>query len=637
MEPRHLKIAVITASMHVEYTSITLKGIEEEAKRRGVDIYIFNANTTPDEKIQHNIGEYNIYKLINYKMFDGVIFFANLILGAHACEMLIEDIRRSGLPAVSIDREIEGFYFLGVDNYNPVKEIVSHLIEVHGYKKIFNLAGQDFNSDSVERLNAYKDAMEEHGLKVTDDMIFKGAFTNAHGRDAARQILENPDNMPRAIVCGCDTIGIGARTVFEKVGIRMPEDIAFAGFDDIFEAGNSIPRMTTVSRNLDVVGRESVKRIIQIIKGENPPKSERFPATVVYRESCGCVPKESIDVGLVRKNYLETSEEYGFHVYENNTMVEELTDCKTFGEFLTKLGGHIGKIFEGKFFLCLDKEFVKELNSFNSDDDTFYDKYLTEGYPDLMTVVAAYEYGELISVPDFSTRRMLPDIGDEYKFHNYIFSPVHFRNKVMGYIITDNCKFPLSSPLYTAWIINLSNCLESLAKQNHLKNIVDHLDKMYVVDPLTGLYNRYGFERFSEKGFDYSKRYGRSVMVLFVDMDGLKYINDHFGHNEGDKAIKAVATALKNSCMGMEVCSRYGGDEFVVFADKYNEDDAKAYKDRFEKKLAEENLDLDGFDVSASLGYIIAKPSSGDKLSRYVELADNCMYAQKIKKKEKNI
>ena len=75
------KIAVILASMSVEYASETLRGIREEAKNCQMDIYIFNAEAGTDETLKHNIGEYNIYKLVDYSVFDGVILFANLIQG----------------------------------------------------------------------------------------------------------------------------------------------------------------------------------------------------------------------------------------------------------------------------------------------------------------------------------------------------------------------------------------------------------------------------------------------------------------------------------------------------------------------------------------------------------------------------
>ncbi len=634
MERKKLKIAVVLASFNVEYAYDTLMGIMEEAKKQNADLFLFNAHATANEKLQHNKGEFNIYKLINYQKFDGVILFANLITDNQVCEDTIATIKEMGVPTVSIDREIEGFYSVGTENYVPMKAIVDHLIEKHGYRKILYVSGPQYNSDAKERAMAYHDSMREHKLPVNNDMIFEKSFSNKFGREFAESFIDSNRELPDAVVCGSDSIAIGLRTVFEKHGFKMPEDLHFTGFDNNFEAANSIPRITTVARDMMQIGRGAVSKLSDVIKGKSVVTNERFPGTPIYRESCGCQGEEDIDITSVRVKYLEASEDYGRHIYDNNVTVEELTDCKTFGEFLEKLSHHLGWLFEGRFYMCLDRNFVHELNNIGmNQSDKVYDDYITDGYSDVMSVVLAYEYGEVVSVNDFNTADMLPELKDDHRYHTYVFSPLHFRDRNMGYIIMDNCKFPYSSPMFLTWLINLSNCLESLRKQNHLKNMVDRLDKMYVVDALTGLYNRYGFERFSEKSFENCIKYQKSFMVLFADMDSLKQINDNLGHNSGDKAITTVSDALRESCRGTEICSRYGGDEFVVYAEKYTDEDAKEYIERFNKVLAKMNSEIEKFDASASIGYIIVTPKEGDHINQFVEMADKLMYTEKLKKK----
>ena len=169
---KRLRFAVILANMHGEYAAFTLTGIKERAREFNADIYIFNADVVADDTVKHTIGEYNIYKLANLEQFDGVIFFANLILGHSIHKKIIEKIKESGKPTVCIDSTIEDFYYVGVENYPAMKAIVDHMIEVHHFTKINYISGQDFNSDSTERLAAYIDSMKEHGLPVKDENIF---------------------------------------------------------------------------------------------------------------------------------------------------------------------------------------------------------------------------------------------------------------------------------------------------------------------------------------------------------------------------------------------------------------------------------------------------------------------------------
>lgn len=633
---KRLKIAVVLASMSAEYAYKTLIGIEEAAKKNNADIFLFNSNATTDEKLKHNIGEYNIYHLIDFSQFDGVILFANLIQGYSAYNYIIDKIRQSKVPTVSIDADIDGFYFVGVENYEPMKKIVDHLIEVHNYTDIACFAGQDFNSDNRERFAAYLDSLREHGIKVGKNRLFKGAFTNAYGRQFARELLNDRDNLPQAVVCCTDSMAIGARTVFESAGLNMPGDIAFAGFDDLFESSNTIPRITTVSRNLDVVGREAVNRIVSHIKGEHVKMKERFPATPVFRESCGCCPEDDSDIEALRSKYLETSAQYIKYLAESNLMMENLTLCTNYQEFIDKLTPFIQRTFEGDFYLCLNKEYIKELVENDGGDEKSYEEYRSDGYADEMSVVIHTHKGVLQKSFDFLSKDILPEIDDsQSRYHTYIFSPLHFRDRCMGYAVMDNCTFPTMGPMFNTWLINLCNCMESLRKQIHLHNVVEYLDKVYVLDALTGLNNRYGFDRYTEKSFTNCKICGKTFMLLFADVDGLKEINDKYGHDQGDFAITTIADSLVGATTDAEVCARYGGDEFVVYAESFTENDAISFIDRFQRNLDKANSEIrKPYTLSASCGYVIAAPDENDILNHYIDMADNCMYVQKMNRKQ---
>ncbi len=631
------KIAVILASMSVEYASETLRGIMEEAAACRTDIYIFNAEAGTDKTVKHNIGEYNIYNLVDYAMFDGVILFANLIQSNTVYRSVIEQIRSSGVAAVSIDSEIEGFYFVGVEKYTPMKAIVEHLIEHHKFTKINYVSGQDFNSDSAERLRAYRDALREHGIAVEEKRIFKGTLTTLHGREAAAKMLETPQTMPEAVVCASDSIAIGVWSVFDESGLKIPLQVALTGFDNNFEARNARPPLTTVSRNQNLVGREAVRRIERLHNGEAVPKKERFSATPIFRESCGCSSEEQDDITSLRREYLGKAEHYERYLFNSIMMIEELNDSKSFGDFLERLKPHVAGLDCESFYLCLDKEIVEDLQSADAEcrEGAFHDNYRTEGYPQTMTAVLSYKKGEFFRGGEFPSVRMLPD-GCETKgaAHNYVFSPIHFRDRCMGYVIVDNSKFAMSSPLFGTWLIHLSNGLESLRKQAHLRNMVERLDRMYVLDSQTDLYNRSGLIRYTKDSFSRCIRQGNSFMVLFADLDDLKQINDKFGHDSGDAAIWEVAHALQGACRGGEICARIGGDEFVVCAENYTKEDAAAYCQKLEELMAQANRDSGKeYRISASYGYDVFFPKSGDTVEQYINMADDIMYRNKKKKK----
>jgi diguanylate cyclase (GGDEF)-like protein len=272
------------------------------------------------------------------------------------------------------------------------------------------------------------------------------------------------------------------------------------------------------------------------------------------------------------------------------------------------------------------------------DSDVYFeDSPRIKGYSATMDVVVAYEYGEFLSsYGDFPTKQLVPWTGNKHGSHTLIFFPVHFQNLCFGYIIVENGKYMLSSALYRMWLINLSNSLENLRKQTNLQTMLNRLDRLYVLDSLTRIYNRFGFARYSGECFQECIDEKNGVMILFADLDGLKKINDRYGHDKGDLAIKTVAFALRRCCQDGEVCARFGGDEFVVYAPNYDEEKAHDFCENFERELLHYNEVLaQPFIAQASYGYAFFVPKQGDTIEQYIVEADKKMYRVKKKRHAK--
>lgn len=622
------KIAVVTTNMDAEYVVEILRGITGEARDGGFDVYIFNPFVSSDETIKHNVGQYNIYSLVNLSLFDGVIVFSNLIQGRKIYNMVEKRLERTTIPVVGIDAPIGDHYCVGAENYNSMKKIVEHFIEFHGFTRIDYISGQSFNSDSRMRLEAYKDALSEHGIAVEETRIFPGTFSTQHGREAAEAILSSGEELPQAVVCGNDGIALGVCSVFGEHGIRIPEQVAVSGFDNMFEARNSVPRLTTVDRALENVGREAVHKIADCLAGRNPEKTEVFPAVPIFAGSCGCKYRENDGVEFIRRKYLKMVDHYEKHLAQGNVMIEDLNDSKSYEDFLERLKHYVEELDCDRFCLCLNQKLVQELRQHREEGER---PPRTLGYTTKMVVALAYEFGGYVEYEDFPSLQMIPHIAVRQTGNRtFAFFPLNFRDVSQGYVVVQNCEFALSSPLFKSWLLNLSNGLENLRKHTNLKRMLERLDKLYVTDSLTGLYNRFGFERYTKDLFEECRQQGRSIMMFFADLDGLKKINDRYGHDKGDVAIRAVADSLQEACACGEVCARFGGDEYVAFGADYSGEKAEKFCDGFEKALKRYNELIDQpFMVTASLGYFIVVPAEGETLEQYIDRADQKMYIQK--------
>ncbi len=149
-------------------------------------------------------------------------------------------------------------------------------------------------------------------------------------------------------------------------------------------------------------------------------------------------------------------------------------------------------------------------------------------------------------------------------------------------------------------------------------------------DDLTGLLNRRGFWNLSEQQLKIANRRGSEVLVLFVDVDGMKYINDAFGHLQGDHTLKDVARLLKETFRESDIIARIGGDEFAVFAIDTPRQSARFLVKRLNDNIEALNrLQTSPVTLSVSVGVLVRKPSALTSLDDLLSLADSRMYMNK--------
>lgn len=156
------------------------------------------------------------------------------------------------------------------------------------------------------------------------------------------------------------------------------------------------------------------------------------------------------------------------------------------------------------------------------------------------------------------------------------------------------------------------------------------LQSWALVDELTGLYNRRGFITIAAEQLKLARRLNQSAAVAFVDLDGMKRINDDFGHQAGDRALKVTANILRATFRNADVLARLGGDEFVVLAIGVDAATVSDLRQRMEIGLACNNdQEPDGLPLSFSVGVARSDPPISLSIEELIAEADQCMYEQK--------
>ena len=172
----------------------------------------------------------------------------------------------------------------------------------------------------------------------------------------------------------------------------------------------------------------------------------------------------------------------------------------------------------------------------------------------------------------------------------------------------------------------LMRAVHCAAKQYMLQA---ELGNLALTDELTGLCNRRGFMAIAERQLKIGHRTGRGIVLFFMDIDGMKQINDSFGHGEGDRALKRMAKALKMTFRDSDVIARLGGDEFAVLAIEASGNSETATRARLAEDLKSVSAGETRYAINLSLGAVRINICSSASIGEWMVRADQAMYEQK--------
>ncbi len=221
-------------------------------------------------------------RILRSRQFDGVIMFSSDI-DDPILPLLIKD----GGPLVLIGRHP---YFLNVasvdvENREGAHEAVAHLVDL-GHRRIGLINGELQMEAGQARRDGYKQALLEAGIGIEPELMVEGFFLETGAYLAMMKLLDLA-RPPTAVFAASDTMAIGALRAAREREVRVPDEIALVGYDDLPLAANATPPLTSVHQPIDEMGAEAVRLLIEQIRGQGPATSVRIPARLVVRESSG--------------------------------------------------------------------------------------------------------------------------------------------------------------------------------------------------------------------------------------------------------------------------------------------------------------------------------------------------------------
>ena len=620
-------IGIILFDITGYYQQQLVHTLSKTASKRGYNLLTFSAFTIYGSDTKNAAGEYNILHLIPYEQLDALIVCHDTFNSNEAVEELWKLVtERCQAPIISIRKKVNGCYNILAEDTDAIPAFVRHFHDVHHFDRIAFMSGPYNHPDAIFRLEKYKEAMAELGLDCPEEYIFEGDFWKNCAADAANHFM-NLTNRPQAIVCANDYMALSLCKELTLQGYSVPQDIAISGFDDVRDARANVPPLTTCYVSVSDMAKKAMETIDTLLNGKEAPACTFVPTKIIIRNSCGCESSTMKDLSLSRMYEVELMEQL-INQNAHNTFVsislENITSAEDIGDYL-RLEDAPG--ITRDFYLCLGihgngayPQVKKKAPGFAKRSHSIYS--LRDLNP--------------IATSSFETKKLLPPEAIREEPMAVFFFPIHYLEYNFGYVAATSNGEEAQDTLFHSWLSLIGNTLENSRIRAKNQALLEKLNMLYHEDFLTKLYNRRGFEQFSEEEFAEAKKHNIKTMTLSIDMDNLKYINDVYGHSHGDLALQTIADAMRQACSGCEICARISGDEFAVFGYDYSEDKAKQYTENFLQYLKDFNADSSlPYCVNASFGYTISDPSLSISREQYMKASDDLLYQNKRKRKEK--
>lgn len=267
-------IGVIVADIANPFFSAVVKGMGKAAKELGYSIILQDTGENyenEEEAIQIMISE----------QVDGL-----LITPVQTENRSIHMLQESGIPFVLVARHFNDLDtdYVVADDVQGGYLATAHLIE-KGHEKIAFINGPAYNSSAIERFQGYKKALEEHNIELNEKLIRNGALTMEDGYTHCRVLLMQSDPRPTALFTFSDFVALGAMKAVHELGLRIPDDIAIVGYDDIDFAFCLESPLTTIRFPKREIGEEAISVLEKKIDGQKRHSNLKIPVELVIRQS----------------------------------------------------------------------------------------------------------------------------------------------------------------------------------------------------------------------------------------------------------------------------------------------------------------------------------------------------------------
>ncbi|MGB9775970.1 MAG: LacI family DNA-binding transcriptional regulator [Anaerolineae bacterium] len=262
------------------YFPILMRGIADacNAHHYHLMLSLFSHRRVQESRTRHDL----LYQqVLRSRYLDGVV-----VSSAPRDDPIFPRLLEDGVPFVIVGRyPHERANYVDVDNVVGARMAVEHLLRL-GHERVATITGPLNMFAAQDRLEGYRQALVARGIPVDEELIAEGDFTEQGGRAAMQRLLPR---RPTAVFAASDMMAAGAMKVLREAGLRVPEDVAVVGFDDVPLASMVEPPLTTVRQPIEQLGSMAVELLVSLLENPGGEVVHRvvLPTELVIRASCG--------------------------------------------------------------------------------------------------------------------------------------------------------------------------------------------------------------------------------------------------------------------------------------------------------------------------------------------------------------
>lgn len=763
---RRLNIGLLIDDIDAVFTSDSVKGAELGATAIDANIFIFpgmylDGTDISDDHLQYEYQYNTLFQFANENHLD-ILYVTMGLIGARIsnAERIAFLKQYLNIPVVNLHTVIDGYPSIIFDNQTAFMEAIRHLIVDHHATKIGYVSGPKGNVDAMERLEAYKKVLEETGIPYNDDYVVYGNFEESSEDIISDLVSTHPEL--EAIAFANDRMALGGYRAFEKLNLKVGQDILVVSFDNSPFASNLTPSLTTVEASPAELSYLAVTNAESIIKSKKADVI-RTNTHFIKRSSCGCMGfsyqtvSERLGIGnMLRENNHEAViariQDYLFNAYVENHILRQIKDkLSTFIKKLCEMATSndiqnyetdikltflqiilnpifryttaelffdvlvalqyelrlafmdtakqlkITEMFSGFYrelaminwqvmhgqqegmeqmtrlinTMAIDmfqindasripyEHALNDLSSvgvksaylFTYKEPIYHPRNIQFKRPEHMLFRAYYNEHGAYGIPEdeqqiHSDHILCHDKMPKDRRTTMVLSPLFSCEDLYGILVSEMnythfrnlepISVQMSIALRSLFLLEQQNKIhlqlkDSLTQLSESNSILSELSKR---DQLTGLYNRWGFMENVQSVITNPENQGKELLVLYADMDNLKTINDNHGHDDGDFALKEIATILKETFHDTDIIARFGGDEFVAIGMFGTSNYEPVIKKQITENIERHNqLANKPYPIEMSCGIceVICEPTLD--ISSILETADKKLYIEKREKK----